>query len=273
MLEGIFAVISTSFELLGTRKILRSGKYKSEKFITAMFIGVVVLMLPIILTFSNFSIWPIKYYFLFLLILLVATTYNILYFKSLKRIDVEDAQPIILSTWVFTIIFAFIFLPDERNIVKVVLALIASLTLIITEMKGKKLIIGKWEKMMLIAVILIGFYNLLTKIILDVISPFSLYFLRTLILLPIFIKISSFKHRDFKKYSNTLIISFLSIISQVSTFLAYKNLGLITTSLLMTSTPILTFWGAHIFLGEKIKYKNVISSVIILLCIIVSLFV
>ncbi len=271
MIEGLIAVVTSSFEVLASRKILSSGKFKSEKFIAFMFLGVILILAPFMFWIFRLEKLNLFYVSIFIGILFSATIYNFLQFKALKRINVENAEPIILSSWIFTILLGFMFIPSERNLLKIILATIACLTLIATEIKGNNFKINKWELIMIISSIFIGIYNLLTKIFLDVTNPFTLYWIRTIFLFPLFFYISKFKLKDIKSYKSIFLISLASIISQVSTLWAYSNLGLIFTSLLMNLTPILTLLGASIFLKEKIQTKNIVSSIIIILCIILGI--
>lgn len=272
MILGIIASLLYSAEFLVSRKFLGSGNFKSEKFIAVIFIGVSILMLPLMgLFYIDFEQMNLFYTLIFTGIVLSALAYNLLQYKSLKRIKAEDAEPIILLNTIFTIILGYLFIKSERNIADLILALTACTILIISKW-DKDMTFNKYHKYMFYAAILIGVYNLLTKIMLDVMNPFALYWIRTIILLPVFLLISKLRMKDLKKYSGTLIISILTILAQLTVFFSYKYIGLITTSLLLNLVPIFTFWGAYIFLKEKLEARNVVASILIIGCIVLSLY-
>lgn len=276
MLAGIIATISTSSELLITKLLLRNGKSHSEKYVMLHFLWTIILMLPLLFLFFflDFSKLNFYYYLMFSIVLLTAGIYNIIQFKCIRRIPIEHSQPILLTSWVFTIILGFIFFPQNSSLLKVILALIACFAVIIASFNRKTIAEKKYEILLFFGAFLIGIYNLTSKIVLDVMSPFALYFLRTLFILPFFMIIFNFRKEDLTvSHLRISLISFTSILSQTTTFWAYTTIGLITTSLLMNLAPLITLFGARIFLKEKVKAKYIIATIIVVVCIGISFFV
>jgi uncharacterized membrane protein len=276
MLAGIIATISTSAELLITKLLLRNGKSHSEKYVMLHFLWTIIIMLPLLFFFFFMDLEKMNlfYYSIFLVVLLSAAVYNILQFKCIRRIPIEHSQPIILTSWVFTIILGYMFFPEESNLKKVILALFACFAVIIAGFNKKSIASKKYEILLFICAFFIGVYNLSSKIMLEIMSPFALYFLRTLFLLPVFMIIFNFKKEDLTvSHLRISLISFTSILSQTTTFWAYTTIGLVATSLLMNLAPIITLWGARVFLKEKVKLKYIIATVVVVICIGLSFFV
>ncbi|MFT4304397.1 MAG: DMT family transporter [Candidatus Woesearchaeota archaeon] len=274
MISGILATITASSELLITKLLLRSGKSKTEKYVLLHFIFATLIMLP-----GAFFIFSIDkkiittyYISVFIILLISAAIYNVFYFKSVRRIPIEHSQPIILTSWVFTILLSYFY--ASQNTYKVILALIACFAVIIASFTKITTPSRKYEIILLISAFFIGIYNLSSRILLDIMSPFTLYFLRTLLLLPFFIVIFKFKKEDITiSHMRIAIISFLSILAQVTTFWAYQSIGLVLTSLLMNLAPLITLFGARVLLKETVKPKYIIATIIVVICISLSFFV
>jgi drug/metabolite transporter (DMT)-like permease len=271
MLTGLIATLTASSELLVTKLLLRNGKAKSEKYMMLHFIFVTLLMLPLTFFFFNLNLNS-DYYIYFIILLVAAAIYNLLYFKSVRRIPIEHTQPILLTSWVFTVILSYLYAP--QNHLKVILALIACTAVIVASFTKLTTPSRKYEIFLFISAFFIGIYNLSARILLDVMSPFTLYFLRTIFLLPLFMIVFKFKKQDLTvSHLRIAFISLISILTHITTFWAYQTIGLVETSLLMNLAPLITLLGAKFFLKETVKPKYIIATIIVVIAISISLFV
>ncbi len=181
----------------------------------------------------------------------------------------------ILCSWIFTIFLAITFFPSERNLEKVALAIIATLAVVTLNIRNHHFELDKYSLMIIGAAFFVGIYNILIKHLLEVFDPFTLYFLRSLAIAPILILFIRPSFNDFKikRITPIITICILYILENLFIFWSYNLHGIVYTSLLMTTAPIVTLWGSKIFLNESLHIKNIVATIVIIACISLSLIV
>ncbi|VVB78329.1 EamA-like transporter family protein [uncultured archaeon] len=261
------------------KKTLKKKNINYKNYTIYSFLAIVIVMIPFLFFFWKLDpgAFEIKNILIFLSISIIALIANLLIFYSLKRESLGEFEPIALMQPLFTILLAFIlsfFLKvysNENNPAILVLALIASVTLIITHMKKHHLKFDKYIISALIGGFLFAVELVLSKMILEYYSSWTFYFLRCVVILIIATLIfrPSFKKIDKQTHYFTWITAFIWIFQRSILYWGYENLGIIyTTIVLSILSPILVFVFAKIFLKEKITKKEVISAVVIVACVI-----
>jgi drug/metabolite transporter (DMT)-like permease len=264
------------------KKVLRKHKMDYRNYSVYGFLAMVLVMIPFIFFFWRVDIGALKLtsILIFLSVIGISVLANIFGLYSLKREKVTEIEPIRLMQPLFTILLAFIFsffftiYAGERNPLVLLLALIASVALVLSHVEKHHLKLNKY----LIAAIASSFFFslelVISRSILDFYSPLSFYFFRCLF---IFIVCWIIFHPSIKTIKNkTRLLIFLGAISaviyRVIVYYGFLTLGIVFTTILFIVAPIFVYIFAKIFLKEKIKLRQIIASIIIIACVIASIF-
>jgi len=274
------------------KKIMKKKNIDYKTYTVYGFLAIVAVMIPFIIFFWNIK--PenliLKNLIIFSAIVIIALIANLLIFYSLKRETMSEFEPISMMQPLFTILLAFIFsfflseYSNERNPLILILALVASITLIAAHIRKNHLVYNKYMIAALLGGFLFSLELVLTKILLpspssltwDIVkSGFTFYFLRCLFILIIawIIFRPNFKKIDKNTHYLNWIVGIIFVIYRLILYWGYATLGIIyTTVILSLLSPVLIFIFARIFLKEKIKKRQIISAVIIVLCVIAAIF-
>lgn len=266
------------------KRIIRKKCMNYKNYIVYGFFAIAVISLPFLLFFWKLKpeAFYLKNLLIFISIVLTSLIANVFIFYSLKRENVSELEPIRLTQPLFTVLLAFFlsfFIPiysNEKNPLILFLAIVASTTLIIAhfDTNKNKLIFDKY----ILAAILGSFFFavelVLSKMILPYFSPWTFYFIRCLFIFLIALLIfrPDFKKIDKQTHYLTWITAFIWIIYRVILYRGYESLGIIFTTILLILSPIFIFIFARIFLKEKITKKQIVSSIIIVLCVVIASF-
>ena len=275
MIGGLIAAVANSAEMLLERYLLNAKHLGWKKSMTMGFGLIFIFMLigsPLFFSYSSLYLSNTNIAYLGIVVFL-AIAFNSLFFFGLKHTKVNEAEPLILTSWIFTIINAAIVFPEERNVFYIILALIASLSVLGSHLKKHHLQMDKYALCILLSAFLISIHDLFVKKLLDVYDPFTFYFVRCGLCAVAFLFL-------FKKHASGIsksafafltITTVVAIVRYVFMYWSYQVWGLVYTSLLMCIAPAIILVGSHIFLGEKLQTKNIVSTVIIVGCIITAL--
>ena len=272
-LEGVGIVL--------TKKVLRKHKINYKNYTVYGFLALVLIMLP--LTFFFWDIKPQAYelnnMLIFLSVILFSVLANLLVFYSLKREDVTEIEPIRLMQPLFTILLAFIFsfffvaYSEEKNYSILILALIASVSLIATHIKKHHLVYNKYIIAALLGSFLFAVELVISKAILPYYSSLTFYFLRCLSIFLIAAiifhpKMTSIQTRT-KIY--ILITGAIWVAYRLILYYGYLAYGVVFTTILFILAPIFIYLFARIFLKEKITRRQILSSIIIVICVAIAI--
>ncbi|MEK6888926.1 MAG: DMT family transporter [Nanoarchaeota archaeon] len=209
----------------------------------------------------------------FVFVVFFAMLANLCIFYSLKRETISEFEPIWLMQPLFTVLLAFSFYADERNWIIVGLAVVASLTLVIAHIKKNHF---TWNKYMLAVLLGSLFFAIelnLSKPLLQYYSPFTFYFIRCLSIFVIVALIyrPKFKDLDGKTSWIILLIGLIWVVYRAILYKSYEVIGVVYSTLLFSLSAVLIFLFAVIFLKEKPSARQVISAIIIVICVITAI--
>lgn len=246
-----------------------------KKFVSLLFIFLAVITFLFVPSLGAISsqAWEIKYLFLFILMIVVALVWNVLYYKGIQKENLHEFELIMLLSPLITIIFAEIFLPSERNANIFFIGLIASIAFIASRLRHHHLQISMVAKSTVLAMILLSFESVLIKGLLNVYSPVALYFLRTLAISIVFYFMykPNFKSMALKETGFVLVSALFGVLQMVLKFYGFKSLGVIETTMMLLIGPFLVYGFSYFYFHERQFYKkDIICAIIVILCIIYS---
>ncbi len=225
-------------------------------------------------TFSNKDI----------LLLLIATTWLYLTYPLRRTAyaneKISTLQPFSMLFQVFPIIIWFIFIASERaNFLTFIFALLASMVAILPNIDFKTFKINKYSLMVLLSSIIKSFQLFATVYFLTKLDPVNFYLLETIIiiifsLLLLIIKkeIYQFKLLN-KKYLKLLTsANTVAVWSIIMVLTMYSSLWVVATSLLSLLYIFFVFTLWYIFLWEKPSKKDIITTILISICIFFGLY-
>jgi drug/metabolite transporter (DMT)-like permease len=285
------AAFGAFLEAAGTileKKILRKHNVDSRSYTVLEFIAIIITSIPVFLILNNCfpqifawkitsEAFQIKNLLIFLAIITSGLFANLLVFYAMKWEKITELEPIRLIQPLFVILFAFVLYSAERSTSIKILgaALIASLALVFSHLKRHYLQFNKYAMAAIFGSILFALDLALSNFLLPFYSPLSLYFTRSLIILIIcsmFIKVN-FKAQKKQTWIYLAVIGFIWVIYRAILYYSYTMKGVIFTTLLFMLTPIFIYIMSHVYLKEKLNWKNILASIIILACIAYAMFV
>jgi drug/metabolite transporter (DMT)-like permease len=256
--------------------ILKARKMSIKLYQTASFLAIVLVMLPFLFFFWKLEpgAFSAKSILVFAAIIISSITANLFVFYSLKWEKVTNLEPARILEPMFIILIALVlslFVDGiyERNLKIIIPAIIAAAALIFPHIKKERLKPNKY----IIAAILGSFFFALelslSGLILKFYSPLTFYFLRCLAIFTLSLAIFRPNFKALTK--KTSMIVFLTgavwVAYRLIIYFGYLNYGIIFTTLMIMLGPVVVYLLAWKFLKEKLNWKNIISSVIIIACV------
>jgi len=282
MLIPIIAAFATAAGVIMDKIVLSYQKVGHRQFLVIVFFFLFVLcaILYPFLGKIDPRAFSSEYLFLLLLIIFIASIYNILFYHGVEKEKIIEVELIIMLTPLSTILIASIFLQAERNLTVLLSGIIASLALAISHLRHYHLSFNIFQRGLLLYLILFPLEAVLIKNLLSLYSPLALYLIRTF---GVFVVLSfwylfiapyfkgepklTFSNWKAKNYNWCLAIAALAVLQMVLTYYAYVDFGVIFTTIVLTLAPILVYLGSTIILKEKLKKRIILAAAIILACI------
>jgi drug/metabolite transporter (DMT)-like permease len=197
--------------------------------------------------------------------------------KGEKINNIEQAKMLEpLFTILLAVVFSFFFQGlYERNTQILIPALVAGLALIFSHVKKEHLNFNKYFLAAIVGSFFFALELIISRLILDLYSPVTFYFLRCLavLLLSYVIFRPKLNNVDGKLKINMLIIGAIWVIYRVVTYYGYIKIGIISTTLIFMLAPVFIYTLAKILLKEKINARNIIASIIIIACVLYANFI
>jgi drug/metabolite transporter (DMT)-like permease len=263
------------------RVVLKKKKIGIKLYQTLSFFSICLAMLPFLYFFWKIdysNALQLKNILILTGIIFFAIIANLLVFYSLKWEKVTNLEPARIFEPLFVILLTLVFSLfiqgfGERDIKIIIPAVVASLALIFPHIKRYHL---KFNKYFIAAILGSFFFALelvLSRLILDFYSPITFYFLRCASIF--IISLIAFRPKlesvDKKNLSLIFITGAIWVVYRLAIYFGYLKYGIIFTTLIIMIGPIFIYVLANRFLKEKLNWKNVISSAIIIACVIYAL--
>src|SRR4030042_3684141 len=279
MLTGLVSAFTQAIGVTLDKVVLSYRKIPIKDFIPVVFFFLCLFTVPFIFYQGSVNwqeLLSLKYIFLYLLMIIVAIAWNVLYYQGVRTEKVQEFELILMLNPLIVIGFAAIFFPAERTLQILTAGFIASLALIFAHLKREHLSFSPGALGLILCVILMSLETMLHRSLLNLISPASLYFSRTLIILFFFYFFYRPKNVfNLNKVSLALIAlnGLLGAIQFVARFYGYRDQGVIITTLILTLAPVLIYTIAYLYFKEKINKRKIIAGSVILLCIVWAILV
>jgi len=257
--------------------VLKRRKINIKLYQSAEFLAIVLAMLPFIYFFWKLDPQALTTtnIFIFSLVIIFSMTANLFVYYSMKWEKVSNLEPAKILEPLFVIllavIFSFFFQSFyERNLNVLIPALIAGTALVLSHIKRHHLDFNKYFIAAVAGSFFFALELVITRLILDFYSPITFYFLRCLsiFIISLIAFRPNFKNISKKVRLEIIAIGFIWFIYRVIIYYGYLTYGVIFTTLIIMLGPIFIYSFAWKFLKEKPGWKNIIASIVIILCII-----
>lgn len=271
-------VIGALLEAAGTileKKILKKREIDYKNYTVYEFFAIVLVMLFAVGFFWRIDAqaWELKNLFILTAVIIVSILANLLIFYSLKRENITEFEPLWLMQPLFTVLLAMIFYSSERNWITVGLALAASAALVASHVKKHHLYLDRYAIAVLLGSFLFAVELVMSKLVLAYYSPFSLYFVRCLFIFIIAAVIFRPKITGVSKQTGMMIVAvgIMWVIYRIILYYGYETLGIVFTTMLFILSSVFMFIFAIVFLKEKPTWRQVVSTSIILVCVVLAI--
>ncbi len=254
--------------------VLRKRKIGSKIFQAAAFLAIVLVMIPFLYFFWKVDSQALSFTNILIMagVVIGSVLANVFALYALKWDKINHIEPARLVEPLFTIllaiVFSFIFGEAlyERNMKIIGAALVAGAALIFSHIRKHHLEFNKY----FIAAILGSFFFALelvvSRLILDYYSPLSFYFIRSFFVFVVSFVIfrPKFSRIDKKARWEILIASAIWVFYRIMLYYGYIELGVIFTTLILMLGPLFIYLFAWKWLKEKLDWRNITASAIII---------
>jgi len=261
--------------------VLKKKSINIKTYQTAVFFSIIFAMLPFLFFFWKLDAqaFELKNILIFSMIILSSLIANLFIFYSLKWEKITKLQPARMLEPLMVILLAIIFsfFIDgnlyERNLKIIIPALIASIAIIFPNLKKHHLYMNKYIVAAIIGSFFFALELIISRLILNFYSPITFYFLRcsTIFLISLILFKPNIKKIDKKSRWIILITGAIWAIYRIVIYWGYLNIGIIFTTLMIMLGPIFIYIFAYKFLKEKLNWKNIVSALIIIACVLYAI--
>ncbi len=269
MIYAILASIINAVDLIITKQVF--NVFKNLRYTTF----VIWLFVWIIIVGSLTAPWLIQidsaasslYYLVLLLILaVIAANHNLLYYFGLRYEKVSEIEPFLLFEPLVTILIASAFYANERIWQIYIAGFIAGAFLAWSHVKKHHLKLGKPLLAILGYAVLVGFEAVIVKQLLAVYSPIALYVVRAIIVALVLwiLEKGQIGKITLKQIPYFVLLATTAIASQSLVYYAYRIQGINLTSVVLMLSPVLIYFLSVLVLKEKLNWKNLITSVVVI---------
>lgn len=258
---------------------LMQKKVNIKLYQTIIFLATVLVMTPFVFFFWKITpgAYTVKSILIFALVILFSLLANFFTFYSMKWEKLSKLEPAKITEPIFVILLAIImsyFFTDglyERNLKVIIPAIIAGVALIFSHIKKHHLTFNKYFLAALLGSLFFAIELIISRLILDFYSPITFYYIRCASIF--LISIAMFRPKFFSNLDGKATLGIFAtgafwFIYRVAVYYGYMSLGIISTTLITMLSPVFVYAFAKIFLKEKLRWKNIIASIIIIACVV-----
>jgi drug/metabolite transporter (DMT)-like permease len=272
MFEVIIASIGYAGGVVADKFVLSKYRVPVMRFIPLLFIWLAVVTAVFLNRWGYVDyelLKSVRYIVLFVAMIAVACTWNILYYQGIQKEDLHEFELIMLLSPLATIMLATIFLPAERDWGIFVPGVIASSALIATRFRKHHVSIGKTAWRTILAMVLISIESILIKELLSAFSPVALYFVRTITIGIVFVIL--YRPKLFAlpgmAYALTIVSAIFGVVQMVLKFYGFQNLGVTETMMILVLGPFLVYGASAVIMKESIYKRDIFAAIVVVLCI------
>lgn len=274
MLFPIIASLAKAGGIMIDKYLLSLRAVSIPKFVVWLFLFLTIFTLPVLAIDSSVSqeVFSFRNVSLFLLMVALAASWNILYYRSIKNETVQEFEPILMLSPLVVILITPLFFPDEVSRIVFYIALVAGLSLAVSHLEERHFRFSGDSLYLIVAIVIMSFESIVIRELLFYFSPAALYFSRCLVLALIFIVMfrRKFVINNSFDYFGVGLSALLGVAQMLAIFYGYQNIGLIFTTLVISIAPVLVYLYCFLFLKEKFNLKKVVGGAIILTCVILA---
>jgi drug/metabolite transporter (DMT)-like permease len=279
---------SEALGMILEKKILRKKKVDTRAYNTFSFFWISVLAILSGLVLGTFfpELFSLKFnpetiqlknIAIMLGVIVSSVAANLFTFYAMKWEKLTEIEPMRLMQPLFTIILALIIYSSERNVKTQILfaALVASLTLIFSHIRKHHFSLNKYAWAAIFGSFFFALELVISKSILILYTPLSFYLVRCVGIF--LISLILFKPNpdkiDKKTWFMIICVSFVWILYRMLLYFSYDISGVVVTTLLFILTPVFLYALSYIYLKEKPSWRNIVASIIIVLCVAYALWI
>lgn len=268
MIYPFLAVVFDVITLIATKRLFRRfGALTYRSFAVWLFIWIIAIGLVLAPWFA--SVHPTalepRYLWMLLAIALLAANHNLLYYFSLEREKITAIEPFLLVSPIITILIANLFYASERSWHVYVAAGIAGAVLSWLYLRKCHLKLDLSIKALVGFAILYGLEAVVIKQLLAVYSPLAMYLVRatvTAIFLLVLEK-GRLVRLTPRQIPYFLLIAGAAVAASTAIYSAYREVGISLTIFMLLLSPILVYLLSALWLREKLTWKNMVASAVI----------
>jgi len=278
----ILGALALSIGTILERIVLKMKKIDIKFYQTASFFSIILACLPFVYFFWRIDsgAFQTKNILIFAAIILFSIIANLFVFYSLKWEKVTNLEPARILEPLFVVLLALLlsfFLKEfEKDIHVIIPAIIASLALVFPHIKKHHLNFNKY----FIAAILGSFFFalelVLSSLILQFYSPITFYFIRCASIFLISLLVFRPKLKPLKDKKIPVLIfttGAVWVAYRMAIYFGYVRYGVTFTTLIIMLSPVFIYFIANRFLKEKLNWKNILSSLIIIGCVLYAILI
>lgn len=266
------AAISDALGLTLEKIALGKNKMAVSLYLPLLFLFIFVVsavLTPFLGAFDYNLVFQTKYVVYFILMILLAVTWNYLSAQSIQKERLHEHEMILMLQPGAIILLASVFSPVHTDTKVLIASLVAALFLIISRIKRGHFDFSQYSLNMVIAVFLMAVESLVINELLKAYSPVSLYALRTGFVFLFYLIYFRPKFYEESKENYRLVFgsALLGTICMIARFYGYKDLGIVPTTVVLIISPVLLYLISARYFKEKLNLRTILSFVVILGCI------
>lgn len=250
------------------------GKYRVPvmRFIPLLFIFLALVTAPFLPIWGTID-WNMarewQYIGLFVLMIVVAVTWNIYYYQGIQKENLAELELIMLFTPLATILLAEIFVPSERSLPVFIAGIVSSLALVSSRFRRHHIQLSSTAKRTLIAMFLMSLESIIIKHLLNAYSPVTLYFARTAAIALVFVIMYKPKLLAMARdaFALTILSAIFGVMQMVLKFYGFQNLGVVETTMILLLGPFFVYLFSYLYFGEKLYKRDVTAMIVTVACI------
>jgi len=269
------AALLFAMAMVKDKQNLRRFKLPPADYTFMVFVWLVVVaavVTPFTFNVSLAALAEPRYYGALIALILLAYLWNKLFYYFEKAEQLQDFEVMNLVVPAVTALFGGILFVDERNELAFLALMLSLLALYASRLKKRHWQFSAYSWLVLIMIFSMAAESVLRKYVLEIADPASLYLVRTLmvtIMLYLFYRPAKLNY-SWKAWGNALVSSIIGGAAMILMFAGYQQIGIVLTTLVFVTSPMMVYFLDAAVLREKIATRNIVASGIILIAIVLA---